>query len=249
MKYVLLGFFIAIWIYVLIITKKNLLESWFYIIGSVVTFILSFIFLQPIVTPILARIVTLITGFLGEITKCFESFSEYGIIFIKQGTEGISLYIDTECAGFIEISAFVVLVSFFAIYNPLEKIVISIFGTFYIIGINILRLFSICLIIYYGKIALIILQVFIFVILMLFSYFNKAKILFFINILTTLILAFVTFYIGDQSVYYVAHTIYGRFLFYILYVMFSYTVFTKGQITRQKVGKFNYDTNSKHTDK
>ena len=80
MKYVLLGFFIAIWIYVLIITKKNLLESWFYIVGSVVTFILSFIFLQPIVTPIHARIVTLITGFLGEITKCFESFSEYGII-------------------------------------------------------------------------------------------------------------------------------------------------------------------------
>ena len=246
MKYVLLGLFLALWIYILIITKKNLLESWFYMVGSVVTFILSFVFLQPIVTPVLAKIVTLITGFLGEITKCFESFSEYGILFIKQGSEGISLYIDTECAGFIEISAFVILVLFFAIYNPLEKIVISILGTFYIIFINILRLFSICLIIYYGRIALIVLQIFIFILLTAFSYFNKNKLLFFINFFVTLILGFVTFYIGDNSVYYVAHTIYGRFLFYILYVMFSYTVFTKGQITRQKVGKFNYDSDSKH---
>lgn len=247
MQYLTVALFLIVWVYILIVTKRNLLESWFYIIGSVVSFILAFMFLQPIVTPVLARVVTLLTGFLGEITQCFESFSEYGILFIKQGSEGISLYIDTECAGFIEISAFVILVAFFSIYNPLEKMIISIIGTFFIVAINILRLFSICLMIYYGQVALIVVQASMFLLLLILSILYKNKLLFFIDIVANIFLTIITLYVGSGSVYYVAHTIYGRFIFYMLYVLFSYTVFTKGQITRQKVGKFNYESNSDNT--
>lgn len=41
--------------------------------------------------------------------------------------------------------------------------------------------------------------------------------------------------------YFVAHTIVGRIIFYGFTIVLYFYVFTKGQIRRQKIGKFNYD--------
>lgn len=59
----------------------------------------------------------------------------------------ISLYVDFECGGVIEILVFISLVWFFAVYSVKEKFALSAVGVLWIMAANIIRLFSICLII------------------------------------------------------------------------------------------------------
>lgn len=54
---------------------------------------------------------------------------------------------DFECGGVIEILVFISLVAFFAVYRTWEKLLISFAGILWIIAANIIRLFSICLMI------------------------------------------------------------------------------------------------------
>lgn len=43
-----------------------------------------------------------------------------------------------------------------------------------------------------------------------------------------------------SPVYAFAHSIFGRFVFYVLIIILYFNVFTKSQLSRQKVGKFDY---------
>mgnify|MGYP002922138900 FL=1 len=44
-----------------------------------------------------------------------------------------------------------------------------------------------------------------------------------------------------SDIYFVAHTIIGRIVFYGFTILLYFYVFTRGQIKRQRIGKFNYD--------
>jgi len=52
-------------------------------------------------------------------------------------------------------------------------------------------------------------------------------------------------YFGGNDIYYFAHSIVGRFVFYALSIALYFCVFTKPHIIRQRVGRFSY---SKKTD-
>lgn len=45
-----------------------------------------------------------------------------------------------------------------------------------------------------------------------------------------------------NDMYFMAHTVYGRLVLYAISIILYYTVFTKVQIVRQKVGNFKYAT-------
>ncbi len=138
-----------LWRYFLYVFKKNKLEYFHFILGSVGFFMFSFWLLQPTLTPYLMRLVCYLTGLLGNISGVFTAYTSYGILFIDNQYGPISLYIDFECAGLIEIIVYVALLLYFRIYTKKEKAYLMVTGVLYIIGANVIRLFVICCIIHY----------------------------------------------------------------------------------------------------
>ncbi len=200
MNFLVLAAFI-VWIYLLSVFKRGKLDFFAYIFGSVGLFIFMMIYIQPVVTDILVQLVTSVTGVIGNITGMYESYHDYSILFITNSVtrESISLYVDYECSGIIEMMAFISLLAFFQVYDIWQRIVIGILGCIAIFFSNVIRIFTICAMIK----------------------------------------------IWGNDVYYIAHTVVGRLVFYVLAVLLYYYVFTHAQIIKQKVGGFNYAEHNK----
>ncbi len=183
-----------IWWYLLRVTDRAQLNFWHFLVGSGGLFILLIILVQPVLTKPLGRIVAAIAGLFGSLTHTFSAFFRYGVLFIRAAGGDMTLQIDFECSGIIEILAFISLLAFFRVYTRNQRVVIGLLGTVAIILSNVLRIIVICEIIYFG---------------------------------------------GPQ-VYYVSHSLVGRFIFYGLTVLLYFFVFTKPQIVSMKVGSFKY---------
>lgn len=196
MRYFLIICFI-IWIYLLSIFKRAKLNFWFFLFGSVGCFVFMLVWVEPLLTEPLTKGVAVIAGFFGRITGIFQAYFQYGVLFINSKDYSISLCIDYECSGIIEIMAFTAMLWFFSVYNFYEKIIINIISFIWIFMSNVLRIFVICLLIYYF----------------------------------------------GNKIYYFAHTIFGRLIFYVLSIFLYYQVFTKSQVMRQKIGSFRYENN------
>ncbi len=137
----------VLWLYLMIVFKRKKLEFFYFLLGSIGTFLFAFLLLREIMTAIMTRLTCFLTGLLGNALGLFKAYTTHSILFIENAHGPISLYVDFECGGVIEILVFISLVCFFAVYSVKEKIVISLIGMVWIIAANIIRLFSICLII------------------------------------------------------------------------------------------------------
>jgi exosortase family protein XrtG len=189
--------FAIIWIYILTVLNRSKLDFWKFCWGSVGLFILMMVWIQPIVLESLTKAVASVSGILGGLTDMYSSYFQYGILFISNHGSSISLYIDYECSGIIEIMAFTSLLWFFNVYSFYEKIVVNIFGFIWIFIANVIRIFIICALIYFF----------------------------------------------GNSIFYFAHTIFGRLVFYAFSIALYFLVFTRSHIIRQRVGSFNYGHN------
>lgn len=138
----------AIWIYILTVFKRRQLDFFYFLLGSIGVFLFSFVLLREILTRILTTLTCYLTGLLGNALGFFKAYTSHSILFVENADGPISLYVDFECGGVIEILVFISLIFFFAVYNLKEKVVISFLGTLWIITANVIRLFSICLIIH-----------------------------------------------------------------------------------------------------
>lgn len=148
-KLVLILVFFAVWIYSLTVFKRKKLDFFFFLTGSIGLFLLSFFILQPVITKYLAQFVCYLTGLVGNMAGIFEAYTSYGILFIENTNGPVSLYVDFECAGLIEMLVFISLIVFFDVYNVWQKILISLEGIVWILMSNIIRLFIICCIIHF----------------------------------------------------------------------------------------------------
>ncbi len=137
----------VIWIYSLTVFRRRKLEFFHFIVGSVGMFLFAFVVLRDIMTDVLTTLTCYLTGMLGNLLGFFRAYTAHAILFVENADGPISLYVDFECGGVIEILVFISLICFFSVYNVWEKVWISIAGTVWIIVANIIRLFSICLII------------------------------------------------------------------------------------------------------
>jgi exosortase family protein XrtG len=191
---ILMGLLFAFWIYLLTVVNRGKLYFFKFVLGAVGTFCFLMFLLEPYLVSLLSRMVILATGIIGERRGYYKAFYEYSLILIKTSKESISLYIDYECSGVIEILAFISLLCFFPVYNIFEKIIYCILGSLWIFLSNIIRIFIICSIVYhYGN-----------------------------------------------DMFYFAHTIFGRLVFYILSIILYFYAFTKSHIKRQKLGRVSY---------
>jgi exosortase family protein XrtG len=185
---------IILWVYLLTVLSRARLTFLTFLLGSVGLFILMMATIQGYITVPLSKAVAASAGVIGNMTGMFYAYYQYSLIFIRHGTESISLYIDYECSGVIELMAFAALLWFFPLYNAVEKLVITITGLLWIFASNILRLTVICLLVYFF----------------------------------------------GNNIFFFAHAIFGRIIFYGLSILLYFYVFTRPQIIKQKVGKFSY---------
>lgn len=183
-----------IWLYLLSAVHRAKLNFYQFLLGSIGTFIFLMIWVQPVVITPLSRLVTSVAGMVGNWTGMFHVNYAYSFIFINYSGESISLYIDYECSGIIEMMAFVSMLLFYQVYRVGQRVLISVAGCIYILFANVLRILIICTMTYFG----------------------------------------------GSSVYYIAHTVIGRIVFYALSIILYYYVFTYAQIIRQKIGGVRY---------
>lgn len=134
--------------YLLTVLKRGRLEFAMFTIGATTMFFVVFFFLEDAAVPFLARVVTATTGLFGEATGMFVAYPDFNILFIDHLGETISLYVDYECAGFIEIAIYVSLVSFFPVYKARERLKLCVCGVALLFASNVARLLSICAIVY-----------------------------------------------------------------------------------------------------
>lgn len=135
---------VALWLYILNVLGRAKLEFWRYMVGSMGLFIILMITLRVSLTMPLARVVAAMAGLIGDLTNTFVAYFKYGIIFILTDTGSMTLQIDMECSGVIEIMAFLSLLIFFRVYTVYERIIVGVIGTAYIMVCNALRITLIC---------------------------------------------------------------------------------------------------------
>ena len=195
MIYIVSAAAIALWIWLLRVLRKAGLRFWRYLLGSCGIFILLMILVRPWLVLPLARLIAAIAGIFGKVSGFYQAYYRYGVIFIESAKGAITVNIDLECSGFIEISAFTSLLAFYSIYTVPERIYVGIVGTLYTMLTNALRISVICTMIHF---------------------------------------------LGTDY-YYVAHTIVGRIVFYVLQVILYFFVFTKPHVLKMRTGDFGYN--------
>lgn len=195
MIYVVAAAAIGLWVWLLRVLRKAGLKFWRYLLGSCGIFLILLILVRPWLVLPLARLIAAIAGIFGKVTGFYQAYYRYGVIFIESLNGAITVNIDLECSGFIEISAFISLLAFYGIYNVPERIYIGVVGTLYTMLTNALRIAVICTMIHF---------------------------------------------LGTDY-YYVAHTIVGRIVFYVLQVILYFFIFTKPHVLKMKTGDFGYN--------
>ncbi|MCI9058888.1 MAG: exosortase family protein XrtG [Lachnospiraceae bacterium] len=141
---------LAVWLFFLRVLNKSKLNFWHFLAGSAGAFILMLLFLQPLLTQPLARIVALLAGLPGKIGDIYSAHYKYGVIFIESAAGAISLKIDFECSGIIEILAYLSLLIFYRVYTVYERVYVGVLGVVAIVLANALRITVISLMIYFG---------------------------------------------------------------------------------------------------
>ena len=203
MIYVVAAAAIGLWVWLLRVLRKAGLKFWRYLLGSCGIFLILLILVRPWLVLPLARLIAAIAGIFGKVTGFYQAYYRYGVIFIESLHGAITVNIDLECSGFIEISAFISLLAFYGIYNIPERIYIGVVGTLYTMLTNALRIAVICTMIHF---------------------------------------------LGTDY-YYVAHTIVGRIVFYVLQVILYFFIFTKPHVLKMKTGDFGYNKKEEITSK
>lgn len=140
----------VVWWYLLRVMDRAELNFWHFALGSGGLFIFLIILVQPVFTKPLGQVVAAIAGLFGSVTHTFAAYFRYGVLFIQATGGAMTLQIDFECSGIIEILAFISLLAFFRVYTRNQRVIIGILGTIGITLANVLRIIVICEIIYFG---------------------------------------------------------------------------------------------------
>lgn len=149
MNFVLIGILVLVWLYFLHAFRKAEIYFWHFLVGSLGMFVLLIATLQPVFTMPLARIVSAMAGIVGDLTHAFTAYFKYGVIYVTTEASSITLQVDFECSGLIEILAFLSLLAFFDVYSSIERVMVGIGGFCYIMLCNTLRIVMICLCVHY----------------------------------------------------------------------------------------------------
>lgn len=130
---------VMLWIFVLLLFKETKMNFFMFLTGSVGIFTIIMIFLLPYIENNLGLLVTNTLYFIGRDTKYFEVFRGNFSIVIDTRNGIVSMIINYECSGVIEMLVFTALALFFP-FGGWGRRIMSIFaGNIYIYISNIIR--------------------------------------------------------------------------------------------------------------
>ncbi len=148
-SYIIIAFLAIVWFYILHVLKKAKLSFWRFIVGSAGLFVFLMFVLMPYVVTPMSQVVAGIAGIFGKLFGFFSAYYKYSVIFVEAGAESLTLTIDFECSGVIEIFAYLCLLIFFDVYSTQEKWVVGAAGTAYLVMANVIRVVTICVMIHF----------------------------------------------------------------------------------------------------
>lgn len=114
--------------------------------GSIGLFTICMVFALPYLEGILGRMVSGTLGLIGNHTGYFSVFNENSIVSIDTKSGIVSMMINYECSGVIEMLAFTCLAMFFPFGGIRKKYLYAALGNVYIFAANIVRVLSIIVI-------------------------------------------------------------------------------------------------------
>ncbi len=139
---------LVIWIYLLSVLKRTKLTAFHFMVGSGGMFTFIFVAFKKVLTIACAQVLMFILEQLSNIFTFYTVYSKYYMLFINNKNADISMLIDYECCGIIEILVVISIVSFFPLFSLKEKIWYSFIGYVYTTLANAIRLLVISYIIY-----------------------------------------------------------------------------------------------------
>lgn len=136
-----LSFMIAVllWICALLFFKEMKMNFFKFLIGSIGIFTIAMIFLMPILENKLGALVSNTLYFIGSGTQYFQVFKDNAIISISTRNGIVSMIINYECSGVIEMLVFTALAMFFPFGSLIRRMVSVLYGNFFIYFSNIVR--------------------------------------------------------------------------------------------------------------
>lgn len=138
------------WLYLLGVLRRAKLHFWRFLAGSCGLFLLMMVYLRPIATQPLAQTEASLAGIFGSMSGTYTAYFKYGVVFVESAKGAITLQINFECSGIIELMVFVALLAFFEVYSPGERLAVGILGCAYIMLANVLRIIVVCEILHFG---------------------------------------------------------------------------------------------------
>lgn len=182
---------VFLWLSVVFLFNKTKMNFFKFLVGSIGMFTIGMIFLLPLLEGNLNKLIASTLNIIANHTKYFEVYQAVSIVSVNTKTGIVSILIDYECSGIIEMLVFTVLSLFFPFGGMLRKSISIILGNVYIYLANIIRI---------------------------------------------LFIIFITKTFG-VSIFYLAHTLLARILFFGLMILLYYFVFTSTHLKYQKVGE------------
>lgn len=148
-----IAFFLSVLIWILGILLFNQLKMNFFkfITGSLGLFIISTIFFINPLENILTYLINNVLSFISNISDSFNVIKEYSLVTINAPNGVLTMLINYECSGIIELLVYSSLIVFFPFISNTRKVYTFIYGNIYIFVANIIRiLFMIFLVNIFG---------------------------------------------------------------------------------------------------
>ncbi|MHC1684514.1 MAG: exosortase family protein XrtG [Clostridiaceae bacterium] len=147
-------FFLIIFIYIFTIVILDSLKLTFFsfFVGSVGFFSICIKYFLPAIDRGICGVNEMILNFLSNVFGNFQVFKNYSMVGINTKEGIVSMIINYECSGVIEIMVFVSLAIFFPFGGKVLKFLSLVLGCIYIFAANILRILLIIFItVWYGE--------------------------------------------------------------------------------------------------
>lgn len=135
------------WISLLMWLKHTKMNFFLFLAGGLGCFSIVMIFFLVPLESGLGFVITELLEQIGKITHWFNVYPDYSILSMQVKDGIVSMMINYECSGIIEMLIYLSLVSFFPFMNVYKKLLAGIGGAVFIILANVIRILSIVLIV------------------------------------------------------------------------------------------------------
>jgi len=138
---------VILWGFALRLFKTSKMNFFQFLAGSVGIFTISLIFFLPFLERYLNASISTVLGTIGTATSYFQVFKENSIISLNTRDGIVSIVINYECSGVIEMLVFTSLALFFPFGKTVRRTLSLVIGNLYIFAANIIRLLFIILVV------------------------------------------------------------------------------------------------------